>query len=213
MLKKISLFLSVHLGHFFLNLLATTWRYEVQGWDACQAAAKSGKPQIWITWHGRLILSTWYARHQHIATMISRSADGELIARVVQKMGYVTARGSSSRGGTVAALALLDLIKNGKTAAMICDGPRGPIYKMKPGPAFLAIQSGATVTPVIGAADRAWIFKSWDHFMLPKPFAKVFLLFGEQIQVTQTDDLKAITRTLETALNTLLAQANSLANA
>jgi lysophospholipid acyltransferase (LPLAT)-like uncharacterized protein len=97
-------------------------------------------------------------------------------------------------------------------AAMICDGPRGPAFRMKPGAPFLALHSGAFVVPASFAAEKAWIWGSWDRFQIPKPFARVHLLWGEPIppQNPQTD-FDEFTQTLETALNDLTARADALA--
>lgn len=165
-----------------------------------------------ITWHGRMMVPVMHSRGRHIAAMISQHSDGEIVARLVQRLGYDTVRGSSTRGGTGAALELLDRVKNGQTAAMICDGPRGPIYTMKPGAPFLALQSRAAVIPTTFAAERAWVLGSWDRFQIPKPFARVHLLFGDPIPFPgEETSLKEYTRTLESALQALTAEADALA--
>lgn len=164
-----------------------------------------------ITWHGRMIVPTWQARGRGIAAMISQHRDGEMVARLVQRLGFDTVRGSSTRGGTAAALTMLEKVKAGQVAAMICDGPRGPIYTMKPGAPFLAMQAKAAVIPATFAARRMWVFRSWDRFKVPKPFAHVHLLFGDPIPPPDdTVSLKTFTRQLEAALNDLTARADAL---
>lgn len=160
------------------------------------------------------MIPVWYMRRRGLVSMISRHADGETVARVVERLGYETVRGSSTRGGTAAALGILEKIRAGRIAAMICDGPRGPLYKMKPGPAFLAREARATVVPVTGAARRAWVFRSWDRFQVPKPFTRVYMVWGDPIPPpSPSTDLRAFSRRLETALNDLTAQADALAKA
>ncbi len=194
-------------------MLGRTWRVKVQGWETVQRFIENREPLVMITWHGRMMVSTWYSRRRGIAAMISQHRDGEMVSRLVEKLGYRTVRGSSTRGGTTAALELLDLVKSGFTAAMICDGPRGPIYVMKPGAPFLAMQAQAPVIPVSFAAERAWIFRSWDRFQVPKPFSRVYLFFGEPIPPPPlTGDLDQFTLTLETALNQITARADELAH-
>jgi hypothetical protein len=159
-----------------------------------------------------MIVPVWFARKQRIVAMISQHRDGEMVARLVQKLGYDTVRGSSTRGGTGAAMQMIERLKNGQVGAMICDGPKGPIYKMKPGAPYLAIQSGADVIPATFAAASCWTFRSWDRFTVPKPFSRVFLLWGDPIPFPgENTDLNAFSQTLENALNDLTAQANELA--
>jgi len=210
--ERFLLFLGPRLGPALLLLMARTWRMRVRGWDTARAYIESGKPLVMITWHGRMMVPVMHSRGRGIVAMISQHNDGEIVARLVQKLGYDTVRGSSTRGGAAAALELLEKVKNGQTAAMICDGPRGPIYKMKPGAPFLALQARATVIPATFAAGRAWILRSWDRFQIPKPFARVHLLFGEPIPFPGEDtDLREFTRTLETALVSLTEEADALA--
>jgi lysophospholipid acyltransferase (LPLAT)-like uncharacterized protein len=172
------------------------------------------RPVVMITWHGRMMVPVWHMRRRGIVAMISRHSDGEMVSRLVEKIGYHTVRGSSTRGGTQATLEMLEEIRDGRVAAMICDGPRGPIYKMKPGAPFLAMQAGAIVIPTTAAARRAWIFRSWDRFQVPKPFARVILLWGEPITPpADPASLDEFTLTLEKALNDLTARADQLAQA
>jgi lysophospholipid acyltransferase (LPLAT)-like uncharacterized protein len=128
-----------------------------------------------------MIVPVWFARKYKIVAMISQHRDGELVARLVQKLGYETVRGSSTRGGTTAALQMIERLKAGQVGAMICDGPKGPIHQMKPGAPYMAIQAGAVVIPAAFAATSCWTFRSWDRFTVPKPFSRVFLLWGEPI--------------------------------
>lgn len=193
-------------------ILGRTWRVQVSGWENVLRITAQHSPLVMMTWHGRMMVPTWFARKCGIVAMISRHTDGELAAQFVERLGYETVRGSSTRGGTEAALEILEHVKAGQVAAMICDGPRGPIYKMKPGAPFLALRAGAFVIPATFAAERTWIFKSWDHFQIPKPFSCVHLLWGDPIppQNPQTD-LDQFTQTLETTLNDLTARADKLA--
>ena len=167
---------------------------------------------MYILWHGRMMAPVWHRRRLNIVAMISQHRDGELVARMVQRLGYETVRGSSTRGGTQAALELLDRLRHGQPAAMICDGPRGPIYKMKPGTPFLAIEAQAAVIPTTSAASSCWTFKSWDRFLVPKPFAKVYILFGDPVPPPDPHtSLKDFTRTLEHVLNDVTARADEMA--
>ena len=122
--------------------------------------------------------------------MISKSVDGEIIAGVASRTGWDPVRGSSSRGGRDALAAMIEKLKERKIAAHIVDGPRGPMGKIKPGVIRLAQESGAVIVPFYTSADRAWYFNSWDRFMIPKPFSRVSIRFGDIFTVdnTMTDE-------------------------
>lgn len=193
-------------------MLGSTWRVTVYGREELERTIAAGKPLVLITWHGRMIVPVWFMRGRGIVAMISRHSDGEMVSRLVEKLGYGTIRGSSTRGGTAATLEMLDAIKSGKIAAMICDGPRGPIYKMKAGAPYLTLQSGATVITATASASSAWVFHSWDRFQVPKPFARVILRWGTPIPPPDANvTIDALTVQLETALNAETQQANELA--
>ena len=184
----------------------------MSGLDRVNEAHASGKPLMYILWHGRMMAPVWQRRRLNVVAMVSRHQDGELVSRMVHQLGYETVRGSSTRGGTQAALELLDKIRGGQAAAMICDGPRGPIYKMKPGTPFLAMEAGATCIPTTSAASSAWILHSWDRFQIPKPFARVHIVFGDPIPPPDPHtDLKTFTRQLEQTLNDLTVHADKMA--
>ena len=189
-----------------------TWRVRVIGLEHVERAHASRQPFMYILWHGRMMAPVWHQRRRKVVAMISQHRDGELVARLVQRLGYETVRGSSTRGGTQATLELLTRLRKGQPAAMICDGPRGPIYKMKPGTPFLAIEAQAAVIPTTCAASPKWTFNSWDRFMVPKPFAKVYILFGDPVPPPHPNtSLKEFTRTLEHVLNELTARADEMA--
>ena len=115
--------------------------------------------------------------------MTSRSADGEYIARVIQRFGFHAIRGSSSRGGSQALLEMRTLIENNGTAVFTIDGPRGPRYVAKRGPILLASMTGAPIIPFYVAVRSAWVLKSWDRFVVPKPFSRIHTHFSEMIHV------------------------------
>ena len=148
---------------------------------------------------GRVLLCTW---HQHFfsfiryfknyrkfgpSLMISQSSDGEIIAGVANLSGWHTVRGSSSKNGTPALREMIERLKNTGLAAHILDGPRGPAGIVKRGAIYLAIGADAAIVPVIAVAENAWYFKSWDRFMLPKPFSKVAIRYGDLIPLPKSD--------------------------
>lgn len=170
------------LGAALLWLLGHTWRVErlhargheaERGDDACVLAV----------WHARLLPLAYTHRGRGIVMLISRHRDGELIARVIERLGFGTARGSSTRGGEEGAREMLRHVLEGRQVGVTPDGPRGPARVVKPGTVFLASRSGRPFVPVASAASRAWVARSWDGFRVPWPFARVVVAFGDPITV------------------------------
>ena len=117
--------------------------------------------------------------------MISHSRDGELAARLAERLGLVPVRGSSTRGGVTALAAILKALKKNPAVIHIVDGPQGPKGIVKPGLISMAQMSGAVILPVFVSADRVWIMRSWDRFLVPKPFSKVTIEWGPPLAVPQ----------------------------
>lgn len=159
--------------------LRTTMTYEE---GAIQSMAEV-YPGIFPFWHRCVLPATWLHRHQHPAVMTSRSLDGEFIARVIRRFGFIPVRGSSSRGGQRALLEMNKLLAAGNAVAFTIDGPRGPRYIAKKGPVLLARMSGAAITAFYVAVERAWVLKSWDALMIPKPFSRIYVRFAKKIFV------------------------------
>jgi lysophospholipid acyltransferase (LPLAT)-like uncharacterized protein len=145
-------------------------------------------PGIFPFWHRCVLPATWIYRHQHPAVMTSRSRDGEFIARVIQRFGFVPVRGSSSRGGQRALLEMNRLLAEGHAVAFTIDGPRGPRYVAKKGPVLLARMSGAAITAFYVAVERAWVLNTWDQLVIPKPFSRIYVRFARKIFVPPDAD-------------------------
>jgi hypothetical protein len=145
-------------------------------------------PGIFPFWHRCVLPATWIYRHQHPAVMTSRSRDGEFIARVIQRFGFVPVRGSSSRGGQRALLEMNRLLAEGHAVAFTIDGPRGPRYVAKKGPVLLARMSGAAITAFYVAVERAWVLNTWDGLVIPKPFSRIYVRFARKIFVPPDAD-------------------------
>jgi lysophospholipid acyltransferase (LPLAT)-like uncharacterized protein len=164
--------------------LRTTMTYEegaIQSMDEVY-------PGIFPFWHRCVLPATWLYRHQHPAVMTSRSLDGEYIARVIRRFGFVPVRGSSSRGGQRALLEMNKLLAEGNAVAFTIDGPRGPRYVAKKGPVLLARMSGAAITAFYVAVERAWVLKTWDALVIPKPFSRIYVRFARKIFVPPDAD-------------------------
>jgi len=115
--------------------------------------------------------------------MVSRSFDGEYIARTIEKLGFVAVRGSSSRGGGKALLGLRTQLERGVSVAFTIDGPRGPKYVAKPGPVLLSRESGLPMAAFYVALSDAWVLKTWDAMMIPKPFSKALVRVSAKMRV------------------------------
>ncbi len=158
-----------------LWIVGRTWRFEVIAEDGVTPVLFGQKPgpEIYCFWHQCVLPCTMYFRHSLSYILISRSFDGELITRILLKFRYGAVRGSSSRGAGEGLLGLKRVIENGDTAIFTADGPRGPIYKTKMGPIKLAQITGAPIGCFHLEPEHAWTLKSWDRFLIPKPFSRI----------------------------------------
>lgn len=163
---------AVTVGGALIRLLAHTWRVTRAG-PGREQARTDGRGAVFILWHGELLPILWAYRGEGIRALISTHADGEIIARIIQGLGFRTVRGSSSRGGARALLEIVRELQAGGEVAVTTDGPRGPRRVMQPGAVMAAMRAGVPIVAFGMTVDRAWRFRSWDRFVLPKPFARV----------------------------------------
>jgi hypothetical protein len=150
-------------------------------------------------------------RGRRISVLISRSRDGELIARTVAHLGIDSSRGSSSRGGAAGLRELLRKAEEGYDLAFTPDGPRGPVSKVQPGVVLAAAATGLPIVPVALAASRDRRLRSWDRFVVPMPFAAVHFVYGEPLEVPRRGALDAAAAELEERLRAAEARAESFA--
>lgn len=194
-------------GGRMITALLGTVTFHVEDEENFLRFHREGRPVVFVLWHGHLLPLSYHHRHQRIATLVSRSGDGEIIARIVERWGYTTVRGSSSRGGSAAIRPLARHLRAGRSVAITPDGPRGPRQKMKPGALRIAQLGGAPIVPIAGSASRCWwAAGGWDRFMIPKPFARVRVAYGEPCIVPPRADDAELTRIagqLEDTLNAL----------
>src|SRR5207302_4298229 len=134
-------------------------------------------------WHGELLPLLWTHRNRKVAVMISEHRDGELVARVARSLGFRLVRGSTSRGAARALLNASRELEAGFDVAVTVDGPRGPAHTVAPGVLVISQRTSAPMVPVGASASRSWRLKSWDRFMIPKPFARVTVAYGDPIRV------------------------------
>lgn len=169
---------TVRIGVWLLRGLAGTWRMQTVNGEPLAEARQSGRRVLFALWHGELLPLLWHQRGENVAIVISEHRDGEIIARIAESLGYATVRGSSSKGGSRALIGLMREIDAGRDGAITPDGPRGPARVFAPGAAVAAQRTGALIAPIRARASRAWRLKSWDRFLIPKPFARVTVSFG-----------------------------------
>lgn len=144
-------------------------------------------------WHGRLLFPLRLAqmyRERRVTVLVSRSRDGEWISQIAQRFGVLPTRGSSHRGGVRGLLEAIRLVQQGYVACVTPDGPRGPRYQAQPGIVTLAHKTGAAILPVTYSAKWRKVMRSWDRFVLPVPFSRVVVIYGEPIRMPAqvTDD-------------------------
>jgi len=182
--QRLALWWIEWLGYLLISLIGCTLRYEFSSEPG--GVGEDGVPPPFVIgpfWHRAVIAATWYFRGRGVAVMTSLSFDGEYIARIIERFGFVAVRGSSSRGGAAALLEMNRALAKGHIAAFTIDGPRGPRFQAKPGPVILGRMSGAPILCFYLAAERPWILRSWDAMMIPRPFSKVHIRWTRLIWV------------------------------
>jgi lysophospholipid acyltransferase (LPLAT)-like uncharacterized protein len=200
-------------GYPIVAGLASTYRWRVDGAGHYDAVLQSGRQPIMAFWHGRILSATYYWRRRGIVVITSENFDGEWIAGIIEKFGYGTARGSTSRGGVRALVQLKKDMAAGKPAAFTLDGPRGPARVAQPGAVWLAKATGNPVIPFHIETDRAWTLHSWDQTQIPKPFATVAIAIGEPFVVGDEADASGVEAArvdLEERLRALESRARAL---
>jgi lysophospholipid acyltransferase (LPLAT)-like uncharacterized protein len=170
-------------GGVLLRALAATWRVSFVNPQVVSDLRLRRQPFIYLIWHGTLLPLIWAHRNRNVVAMVSEHSDGEIIARIMHSIGYRTVRGSSSRGAARALLGACRVIEEGACLAVTPDGPRGPAESVAPGAAIIAHRTGAPMVPVSLKASSVWRLKSWDRFMIPKPFARLTVAYGDPIHI------------------------------
>jgi lysophospholipid acyltransferase (LPLAT)-like uncharacterized protein len=173
------------LGYPLVNALGHTLRWRVEGLNHFDAIVASGRQPVMAFWHGRILSATYYFRRRGIVVITSENFDGEWIARIIERFGYGTARGSTTRGGRRAMLQLVRDMKAGRPTGFTLDGPRGPARVAQPGAVWLAAATGNPLLPFHLEASSYWSLRSWDRTQIPKPFSTVALVVGTPLEVAK----------------------------
>jgi lysophospholipid acyltransferase (LPLAT)-like uncharacterized protein len=202
----------IEVGFGLYRLWARTLRLQVEDPENVVSLVRD-RPVIFAIWHNRLLMlprvfDPCFPSRQSLG-LISASRDGDLVATLIERSGYGTVRGSSSRKGVIALRQLVDSLAAGMNVLITPDGPRGPVYETSPGVVFLAQKTGAPVVPIHLEYSSCWRLKSWDRFVVPHPFARLRARFGLPLQIGPTPDanqLEAERLRLQTAMMSLVEQ-------
>jgi len=158
-------------------------------------------PAIILIWHGRIFFAPYFFRQRGIMPLVSPSEDGEIIAQIITRWGYKTLRGSSSHSIIKAWNEMKKELNRGGELIIVPDGPRGPDRKMKPGALKLAQETGAYLVPFTFSSAKRKIVKSWDRFLIPRPFSRFVAIYGNPISVDAALDKKEMGNKLQEVEN------------
>jgi lysophospholipid acyltransferase (LPLAT)-like uncharacterized protein len=198
--QRILLWLIEWAGYFAIRILGPTIRFSVSREEGSPKNFAE-RPFVYSFWHNCMIPAMYWCRDLQVRVMSSDSFDGEYTGRIMQKFGFIKVRGSSSKGAVRALLGMRRELEQGWTVAFTIDGPKGPRYVAKPGPVVLSRSTGAPMVVFHIALDRAWVLKTWDGCMIPKPFCRALIRVSRQIVVPRDGDDDRYHRELQAALD------------
>jgi lysophospholipid acyltransferase (LPLAT)-like uncharacterized protein len=170
-----------------MRLLASSWRMRTEHDERWRPLYEAKRPHVFLLWHEALLPLLWHHRRQDIAIVVSENRDGQYLADFALGLGYRAVRGSSSRGAARALLGAVRELRAGRSVAFTPDGPRGPRRQLKPGVVAAAQRGGGVIVPIHARADRGWRLDSWDRFLIPKPAARVTVVYGRPFEVEPGD--------------------------
>jgi len=176
------------LAGWAMRVMGWTLRYKIEGLGQLRGRYVN-QPVIFAMWHNRIFAmpyaKPWLGKHREVCVLTSASKDGAILETAVRLFGLTAVRGSSSRRGAAALVALRRKLKSDVTVTITPDGPKGPCYKVQPGVVKLAQASGAPIVVVSVNFSRCWRLKSWDRFCVPKPFSKVMVKLEDGIEISR----------------------------
>ncbi len=200
------------IGTLYINLSGNTSKIIIKNRDLVRDYLNLEKKGIFAAWHSQLVLTTYNHKDMNICGLVSKSKDGEYLARMLTNLGFKTVRGSTSSGATRSILKLIVYAKKGFSIAITPDGPKGPKHKVQNGVVFLAQKTGLPIIPIGSALSKKITFNSWDKFQLPFPFSRAALVYNKPFFVLPDDNLDVKAKELENILNTLTLQAEEIIN-
>jgi lysophospholipid acyltransferase (LPLAT)-like uncharacterized protein len=146
---------------------------------------------VFAIWHGEMLPLLYSHRGRQISIMVSEHGDGEIIARILDDFGFRLIRGSTSRGAARVLIAADRELAAGFDVGITLDGPRGPWHSVAPGALLAAHRAGVAIVPLVVKTKGFWQLGSWDRFMIPKPFAKIVIAYGDPFRVTASSSREA----------------------
>lgn len=194
-----------------IRLLGATVRLRFHDADPIRSRERAGRRFVLAFWHRHLLLMRYAYRGDRMTVMMSRSRDGEMIAQSMSRLGIHSVRASTSKGAAAGLKELIRVARGGSDIAFTPDGPRGPARQVQPGVIFAAAVTGLPVIPVAIDASRAWEARSWDRMLVPKPGARVEIVYGEPLEIPRDADLAEWGERLRAALDGVEARAAGLA--
>jgi len=208
--QRVALWVVPKLTALLLAVVGATLRFEVIAEEGVVPATPPARG-IFCFWHRCTLAAGWYFRKFRCSILISRSFDGELIARTLGLLGYGSVRGSSSRGGAAGLMAMREVVARGEPVVFTADGPRGPIYQTKIGPVKLAAMTGEPMGCFYLLPEHAWALRSWDRFLVPLPFSRVVVSWARAVTAPAADADAATLEGTRVELNAALERARTRA--
>jgi lysophospholipid acyltransferase (LPLAT)-like uncharacterized protein len=188
-------------GSLYIRLVGVTSRVSWVNRAVRTNLELTGKGFIYACWHGRQMFLLYLHENDQARPLISKSKDGDLIAKICRHFGLNAVRGSSSRGGMKAVLELKSTLESGMRVGFTPDGPRGPFHEVQHGVLYVAQKLGCPILPFAYGARKSWVFGSWDKFIVPKLFNRIAIIYGEPFFVHPGDNLSAISKIMQKKLN------------
>ena len=179
------------IGVWLVHGLGRTWRIRVGNDTPWRRLREAGKSLIFVFWHGQMLPLLYVHRGEGVTVLISEHGDGEIIARIASSFGYRTLRGSTSRGATRALVEMAKAIEQGAELAITPDGPRGPARSVAPGAMAIAQKTGAAIVPVGVSVRTGWHLRSWDRFVIPRPFSRIHVVYGDPFTIERANAREA----------------------
>lgn len=192
------------LAWLYVQFLALTSKITITG------ESRYPGPALYALWHRQEVLMIYLHRNMNLCGLVSKSKDGEYMARILRLFGFSLVRGSTTTGGPLSLRGLIRAIRDGFSIAITPDGPHGPVFKVQPGLLFLAQKCGTPIIPAACALTKKLILRSWDSYQFPLPFGRIQAVYGEPFFVGAADDLPAKAAELGDILNSLTDKAEQL---
>ncbi len=185
--QRVLLWLITWTGFLVIRMIGPTLRFAIS-WEDDSPGSLEARPYVYSFWHACMLPAMYLWRDLQIRVMSSDSFDGEYTGRIMRKFGFVKVRGSSTRGAVRALLGMRRELEQGWVVAFTIDGPKGPRYVVKPGPVLLARSTGVPMVVFHMAVENAWVLKTWDRLMIPKPFSRVLMRVSRRLAVPKDAD-------------------------